>query len=417
MDVAIIGFGTRGQYYAYLFKKRNVNVVAVCDSDLQKLQIAKNKYSVAGDRLFADEKEFFGKGKMADLLVVSTQDADHYGHAVQGLEIGYDLLLEKPIASDLKECIEIRDMSIRLNRKIFVCHVLRYAPFFTSLKKELDSGKFGKVVTINMTENVSYWHQAHSFVRGNWRNEDETCSMIMQKCCHDLDIIHYYVNSPCKTVYSTGDLSFFNKKNQPTDAADRCADCKLKNSCPYSAENIYIGRWLAENKPENVWPFNIVDSHVPLTEESIRNAYTNNQYGRCVFACDNNVVDNQFVNMVFENGVKANLTMTAFTNWLGRKMVLHGTAGEIELNENQRTIRVAVFGKEEEFIDLDRLVENDFFQHGGGDNNILNELYAMMENSADKANSLEDSAESHFMAIAAEKSRKSHTVVAVHDDE
>ena len=183
------------------------------------------------------------------------------------------------------------------------------------------------------------------------------------------------------------------------------------------AENIYIGRWLAENKPENVWPFNIVDSHVPLTEESIRNAYTNNQYGRCVFACDNNVVDNQFVNMVFENGVKANLTMTAFTNWLGRKMVLHGTAGEIELNENQRTIRVAVFGKEEEFIDLDRLVENDFFQHGGGDNNILNELYAMMENSADKANSLEDSAESHFMAIAAEKSRKSHTVVAVHDDE
>ena len=135
MDVAIIGFGTRGQYYAYLFKKRNVNVVAVCDSDLQKLQIAKNKYSVAGDRLFADEKEFFGKGKMADLLVVSTQDADHYGHAVQGLEIGYDLLLEKPIASDLKECIEIRDMSIQLNRKIFVCHVLRYAPFLRPSKR------------------------------------------------------------------------------------------------------------------------------------------------------------------------------------------------------------------------------------------------------------------------------------------
>ena len=417
--VAILGCGSRGVdvYGAKMLSMPDqFKIVSVCDKNKKRCEYLKQYLHLPDDAVFYDEEEFF-REKRADILVIATLDRDHVRQCVRALELEYGILLEKPIGVNKTEIERLLEAKKKYRGKILVCYVLRYAPAFQKIKELLDAGTIGRLICLEALEQVAYWHQAHSFVRGNWRNEDETCSMIMQKCCHDLDIIHYYVNSPCKTVYSTGDLSFFNKKNQPTDAADRCADCKLKNSCPYSAENIYIGRWLAENKPENVWPFNIVDSHVPLTEESIRNAYTNNQYGRCVFACDNNVVDNQFVNMVFENGVKANLTMTAFTNWLGRKMVLHGTAGEIELNENQRTIRVAVFGKEEEFIDLDRLVENDFFQHGGGDNNILKELYAMMEDSADKANSLEDSAESHFMAIAAEKSRKSHAVVAVHDDE
>ena len=400
MDVAIIGFGTRGQYYAYLFKKRNVNVVAVCDSDLQKLQIAKNKYSVAGDRLFADEKEFFGKGKMADLLVVSTQDADHYGHAVQGLEIGYDLLLEKPIASDLKECIEIRDMSIQLNRKIFVCHVLRYAPFFTSLKKELDSGKFGKVVTINMTENVSYWHQAHSYVRGSWRSAENSTPMIIAKCCHDLDIIVWLTNSDCEYVSSFGDLSYYKRENAPEGSADYCYDCRYIADCPYSADKIYI-KDRAEKGRLN-WPCNAV---VPSpTTETLKAALKRGQYGKCVFKCDNDVVDHQVVNMRFVNGATASLTMTAFGNH-SRVIFVHCEKGELYGYLEENKIHCDIFGKEHYTIDTNSS-KDVFSGHGGGDERMIEDVINATEGAQSSTlTSIAVSVQSHIIGFNAEKSR------------
>ena len=297
------------------------------------------------------------------------------------------------------------------------------------LKEMLDSGEIGKLVCIDWLEQVAYWHQAHSFVRGNWRNEAETSPMIMAKCCHDMDLLQYYADAKCDTVYSVGDVAFFKKENQPEGAADRCADCKYIHDCVYSAERLYVEKrkkdfdWVKDkpdvdnNARQQGWPFNVVDSTRPITEESIRKAYTNNGYGRCVFACDNDVVDHQTVLMQFANGVKANLTMTGFTALPGRKVTFHGTLGEIEMDEENDYIRISKYGHGTRFLSIKEILRvaiNDTFGHGGGDLMMVGDLYDALSGKGKAGTSLDKSIESHLMALAAEKSRKSGEVCRVH---
>ncbi len=416
---AIIGCGSRGWLFGMRMKElpEKYNLISVCDTEKAVRENAKKEWNISADMLFADEKEFF-KEKRADVLVIATQDRDHVRMCIKAMELGYDILMEKPISPFAEEIKALLEANKKYNRKVVVCHVLRYAPAYIKMKEVLDSGVVGKLVHIENTEQVDYWHQAHSFVRGNWRNEEFSSPMIMQKCCHDFDMLQYLVGDKCDSVYSVGRTAYFKKENQPEGAADRCQDCKYKETCPYSAERIYIERWKAENCPEWEWPYNVVSLEMPNTEENIRSAYEKGQYGRCVFACDNNVVDNQQVMMTFQNGVTASHTMSAFTDRMGRRMVLHCTLGEIELLEDVDTLTIYRFGEEKEVIKVSSLrKETDGMGHGGGDTRLVKTLYDIMEGAQEAATTLEKSVESHLMAFAAEKSRKSGKVVFVHQGE
>lgn len=416
LTVAVIGCGSRGFCYGNPMSKRvdKYKIVSVCDISSEKLTRAKNTFNLDDTALFLDEKEFF-KQRRADVLVLSTQDRDHVRQCVRALELGYDVLLEKPISPLKEELEELLLAQKKYGGKVVVCHVLRYAPGFVKVKELLDSGVIGELVRIEALEQVAYWHQAHSFVRGNWRNDNETSPMIMQKCCHDLDLLQYYVGAKCKSVYSVGSLKFFKKENQPNGASDRCADCKYINDCAYSAENLYVKRWKKMGSPKFSWPYNVVDSTNPNTEESLRLAYTQNAYGRCVFACDNNVVDNQAVMMTFENGVEASLIMTAFTAGPGRRMTLHGTHGTIELYDDKDLLKVSVYGKDATEYKLSELIQgDDEFSHGGGDVRLVDDFYEVVVNGQKSGTSLAGSVESHLMALASEESRKTGKVVFIH---
>lgn len=419
-SVAIIGCGSRGcdAYGKLMYAEADEYVItALCDVNSEKLKKYAKAFNVAEENLFNDEGEFF-KEKRADVLVIATQDKDHVRECLKAFELGYHVLLEKPISPDLDELNALLQAHKKYQRKVIVCHVLRYAPAYTKLYELLRSGVIGELVRMEATENVAYWHQAHSFVRGNWRNEEETSPMIMAKCCHDLDLIQWYVGSACQSVYSTGDLRYFKSEKQPQGASDECISCKYINDCPYSAETLYVKRF-KNNFNCQGWPYNVVDSSEPITEESLRKAYSSNRYGRCVFKCDNDVVDNQSVEMVFENGVRATLIMTAFTAFEGRRYVFHGTLGEIEFNEHERYIRVMLYGKETETISVDELLKNSKksgFGHGGGDFGIVQSFYKMLtgEQKESDGTSLEASVESHLIALKAEISRKSGNAVRVH---
>lgn len=415
--VAVIGCGSRGFCYGDHMSERpdRFKIIAACDTDEKKLERAKKTWELSEDSLFSTEEEFFQK-KRADILVIATQDRDHVRMCVRALELGYDVLLEKPISPIRAELEELLAAHKKYGGKVVVCHVLRYAPAYLKIKEFLDEGLIGKLVRIESIEQVSWWHQAHSFVRGNWRNDEQTSPMIMQKCCHDLDLLQYYVGAPCDTVYSVGDLKFFKRENQPEGAADRCAECNLLSTCPYSAENLYIKQWKEIGSPAFGWPFNVVDATNPNTEQSLRAAYENGPYGRCVFACDNNVVDNQAVIMRFKNGVDATLTMTAFTGKNGRRMNFHGTLGEIELIESLDELNVYVYGEKDMRYKISQFLPkgNDEFAHGGGDVKLIDAFYDIIANGAKAGTSLESSVESHLIALAAEKSRKTGKVVCVH---
>ena len=416
--VSIIGCGSRGAFaYGRTMQKmpNKWEIVALCDTDSEKLDIWSKNFGVKRENCFLDEYEFFEK-KRSDVLVLATQDRDHVRMCIRALELGYSVLLEKPISPVKEELDALLDAHKKYGGEVVVCHVLRYAPMFVRVKKILDSGVLGKLVRIESIEQVGYWHQAHSFVRGNWRNDSETSPMIMQKCCHDLDLLQYYASSKGKRVYSVGDLTYFNAQNKPQGATARCQDCPHIHACIYSAENCYITNWKKDGCPENTWPYNVICSQVPHTEDALRKAYETSAYGRCVFDCDNNVVDNQSVSILFENGVKADLTMTAFTQNMGRRMTFHCVHGEIRLKEDEEILEIQPFGQELQVLkSADIIAEDarDSFGHGGGDSGVINAFYLSLIGEAESGTSLENSVESHLLALASEQSRKTGEIVVL----
>lgn len=404
-SVAILGGGSRGldTYANFMNKTGHFDIVAVCDVRPVRLELAHEEYNVKKENCFLKEEEFF-KEKRADVLVIATQDQDHVRQAIKALELGYDVLLEKPITPKKEECLALLDAQKKYNHKVVVCHVLRYAPVYLHVAKLINDGVIGKLIDIHAIEQVSFWHIAHSFVRGNWRNSDTTSPMILAKCCHDMDLLQFYANSKCKTVSSIGSLSFFKKENQPKDASNRCQTCKYIDTCPYSAKYVYVQRWKNAKCPETMWPQNVVCTEHPLTEEKIIKAYESNDYGRCVFDCDNNVVDHQETNILFENGVTANLCMTGFTGSNGRIYKFHGTYGEIDLDEERRELIIKRYAQKDEVITFSQLPDVTG-GHGGGDMGLVNAFYQALLSQENLCTTLESSIESHLMAFAAEESR------------
>ena len=405
--VSILGAGSRGaEAYGRIMmsQKDKYKIVSICDVSKVKVDKYQKLFNLDKNNCFTDENEFF-KERRSDCLVLATMDEDHVRQCIKAFELGYDVLLEKPISPKIDELYALLESQKKHNNKALVCHVLRYAPLFTKIKELLDKKVCGDLVMIDSIEQVCFWHQAHSFVRGNWRNSDETSPMILQKCCHDLDLLQYYANSKCDTISSIGSLRFFKKENQPEGAADRCTKCKYVDTCTYSAKRFYIGEWKKIGSVENGWPYNVITTKVPLTEESLYEAIDNGPYGRCVFACDNNVVDNQIVMMRFKNGVNANLRMTAFTPEGGRIMKFYCTNGEIDLLDAEEKIVVTKFYEEPEIIDLNLLLDEGGHNHGGGDAGIIDSFYKLLCGENMSGTSLENSVESHLMALKAEESR------------
>ena len=416
LSVAIIGCGSRGceTYGRLVYDKSDLfEIVALCDVRQDRLDKYGKEFAIPKQMCFLGEDEFF-KERRADVLFVCTLDKDHVRIAIKALKLGYHLLLEKPITSDLDECKALLEAKKESGKEVIVCHVLRYADAFVKVNELIDNGVIGDLVSIQALEQVGWFHQAHSFVRGNWRDTIETTPMIMAKCCHDLDLLQFYAKSRCKTVASVGDLRFFKKENMPSDATHMCVDCPKVDKCPYSAKIIYIDGWKSRGKPGNQWPFNVITEANPLTEAALNDAIKHTNYGRCVFDCDNNAVDNQIVMLEFENGITASLTMMGFTGCCGRVMKFYGTIGEIDLDEEKGVIEVKRFALPIERINIGDLMNQDNMAHGGGDYKIVESLYNAITNKNAKT-TLEASIESHLMAIAAEKSRLNNgKVIKIH---
>ena len=396
--VSCIGTGPRGIIYMKEMVKMGQDkfkIISLCDKNIERLKMAQNIFNIPDENCYLNEDDFF-KNNKADVCIVSTQDQDHVRHAIKAMESGSDVLCEKPISNKESEVRKLLEVQQKLNKKVMICHVLRFAPAFVAVKKMLEEGVIGRLITIDNIENVGYMHQAHSYVRGNWRRDDETSPMIIAKCCHDLDLFVWFINSECESVSSIGDLRYFKKENQPEGASDRCVSCKYRGSCVYDAYDIYIKR--------HFWGKDMVSNVRPLTDEVIAKALEKGPYGRCVFACDNNVVDNEITMLKFKNGVTANLRMIAFTYLGGRIMKFYGTHGQIDLDETQGIIKVMRFGQPVEEKPISSLVDA-LSGHGGGDTGLINGLYDYLMNNNKNATSLSASVESHLMGFAAEESR------------
>lgn len=404
--VAVIGCGGRGYTYASLLVKREeFDITAICDINPEQLVKINKIINLSTDAMFDSEQEFFKK-KRADILVIATTDSHHVRQCILAMELGYDVLLEKPISDSKEEIEKLLNVQARTGKKVVVCHVMRYAAGIIKIEELLQKGIVGKLIAIDQSERVAYWHQAQAYVRLQKLNPD-TYPTILAKCCHDLDLIQHFAGAACKSVSSIGDLSFFRPENAPEGAEERCLDCKYVDTCVYSAKRIYIDKWKKRGCPPFSWPYNKVSLINPTTEEDLYQGLKTKVQGECVFKCgvesNPHVVDNQMVLMQFENGVSATLKMVFAAN-PGRLISLYGTEGEIVMDEVLNTLTIKEYDGETEVIKLSSL---DFggWSHGGGDVGLINELYDILTGAKKDYTSLKESLESHLIGICAEESR------------
>lgn len=416
LTAIIIGGGSRGTSYATQMKKLGdkYRVVGIAEPAESRRENIKEMHNIPKENCYSSWEEILAQPKMADVAVICTLDNMHYEPAMKAIELGYDLLLEKPIAQTAQECVDIALAAEKKGVKVLVCHVLRYTPFYGKIKELVMQGKIGDVMSVIQVEGVGNIHQSHSYVRGNWHSEKETTPMLLAKCCHDLDIIQWLIGKPCKNVQSFGSLTYFTSENAPEGAPVRCIDgtCPIKDTCVYNCMKLYY-----EDK-NNGWFRGAAAGHIAKdskpTDEEVLEALKTTDYGLCVFHANNDVVDHQVVNMEFEGGATANLTMNAFTMGLGGRYIrLFGTKGELYANMSDKEITLTVFDSNGPVkIPVAETKEDITGGHGGGDIGIVRELYEYIndEYKGYKAANIEISAKNHLIGFAAEKARNNKSV-------
>lgn len=409
LDVILIGAGDRGNNYTLHMAgmPEKYRVVAVAEPIENRREQIKNRHNIPDDMCFDDWRPLLEKGKIADIALICTMDRDHFEPAMKAIELGYDLMLEKPIAPTQEECKKIAYAAKGKGVKVVICTVLRYTPVFNLIKNLLDSGKLGKIMSINHEENVGLIHQSHSFVRGNWGNVERSSVMLLQKSCHDIDILQWILGKKCKKVQSFGTLSYFTRENAPEGAPEFCNQgCPHADTCEFNAVKLYY------DDKENHWFRNASTKYHYPPDEMVWKAISETNYGRCVFQCDNDVVDHQVVNMLFEDDITVTFTMNAF-NRGGRYIHIMGTKGELRcFLESGEPISVHYFDGTDEEIDVNTgyaLLGG----HGGGDVGIVHTLHEYLTTDYHGINipDIMESYYNHSIVFAAEKSRAENTVV------
>lgn len=405
-QLVLVGAGQRGMIYArYAYDCGLADIVAVAEPDSRRREAAAEILHIPPQRVYASADQLFDQGRLGQAAIIASMDQDHFPQTMRALGLGYEVLLEKPISPDPVECMRISEEAQRRGLGVWVCHVLRYSPYFREIKKVIDSGELGRIVSIQHNENIGNFHMAHAFVRGNWRRAEDSSPIIMQKSCHDMDLLVWLTGSRAKKISSFGGLSYFREENAPEGSAARCLDCGAAEGCRFDARKMYL-------PVAGSWPATVLTTD--QSERGLMKAIKEGPYGRCVWRCDNDVCDHQVSIIEFENGVSATFNLSAFTNRMARTMKIMCEEGEIRVSESENRIELVRFGSTGTAPEDLRLLRpgNSQGSHAGGDAGLMNDFFLSLKSGGDgMATPIARSVESHYMACAAEEARLSGRVV------
>lgn len=399
--LGLIGAGERGAncYAPYALKYPDeAAFVCVAEPVGERREKFAAAHGIPKEHQYEDWRELLEREQELDGVIIATQDREHYEPAMAAIAKGYHILLEKPMAETAEKTRKIVEAAMEKEVFLMVCHVLRYTPYFRAMKKAIDEGKIGEVMSVHHIENIGYWHFAHSYVRGNWRNTEQATPMIVAKCSHDTDIINYLLDGKkCRRISSFGSLSYFREENAPEGATERCADCPHNKTCLYSAY-----RYLEDRKQHKS-----LKDIIMRTEDNraFLDHMLSSPYGRCVYHCDNDAVDHQVVTMEYEGGITASWQASAFTSEIIRQTKVMGTKGEIEgcMEEDAFVIKDFATGNRETVQ-----VHTPKTLHSGGDECIMKTFIGEIRHPGreNRMYRAELSLQGHVMAFAAEESRK-----------
>ena len=419
ITAVIVGAGHRGIGYAEyaLRNPEKFKIVGVADPDDTRREAACRLHNIPEANAFRSVEELTAGSKIADTVINGTMEHLHVSTTIPLLKAGYDVLLEKPITSSKEELLNLLSTAKETGQKLMICHVLRYAPFYTEIRRLINNGELGEIFNIQTAEHVSYHHASVGYIRGKWNRKD-ICgsSMLLAKCCHDLDLIVWLKSGAApRAVSSFGGLNYFKPEKAPEGAGTRClVDCKIEKECLYSAKKLHLDhpqRW-------HFYVWNTIDvKDIPGPAEREKALKTTNPHGRCVWKCDNDVVDHQSVVIQFSDGSTATHNMVSGTSKPGRYIHIVGSKGEIRgyMEEEAFTITRPDTSpghqSSEEVVKFD--VGGDM--HGGGDLKLV-EDFVNIVNGGEKSlstTSIEDSIYGHLAVYAADEAMEAKTVVGI----
>ncbi len=398
VEMALLGAGNRGTHAYGGYALRNphkVRFVAVAEPDDARRERFADEHDIPPERRFASWQPLIQEPQLAQALLNTTMDRMHVESTTAALRAGYDVLLEKPMAVTAEDCLRLVKTAEREGQLLQICHVLRYTLFWRRLHDIVQSGRLGRVINVDHRENVAFWHMAHSFVRGNWRSSRTSAPMILTKCCHDMDILHWVLGQRVRRMSSFGHLTHFQPQNAPPGAPLRCTDgCPAQDECPYYAPRFYLNRG-------DAWPANVIS--LDDSREALLEALRQGPYGRCVYHCDNDVVDHQVVNMELGDDTSITFTMQGHSHNNVRTMRYDGTRATLRASEAADEIVVYDHLTGDEEVYRPGHVAGG---HGGGDTGVMNAfLQALTGVQQEPLTSARASLESHLMAFAAEEAR------------
>jgi predicted dehydrogenase len=438
IDAVMIGAGGRATfaYGPYAIEHPNeISMLAVADPDDMRRGRFASLHDIPEEMQFDSWQALCSRPQLARVAINCTQDRTHHASTLALLRAGYDVLLEKPMGVSAAECTELVETAEQLGRALQICHVLRFTEYFTALYDIVNSGRLGRIVTIDHRENVSYWHMSHSFVRGNWGNEGQSAPMILAKCCHDLDILLWIMRQRVTHLssfgalmhYTSGSLSLWERAGGegevPLAIPARCTDgCPIEATCPWYAPRLYgaekpspFGRGLGEgNLSFTPHEFMLHAADMPADPTARWDKLTTSPYGRCVYRCDNDVVDHQTMNMLFEGGATCTFTMHGHSEREGRTMRWDGTKATLfgDFSDGRpHSIRIVDHGSEKEEVIHPTTGSSG---HGGGDFGLMRAFLDSINGKPSKhSTTARVSLESHLLAFASEVSRKENRVIAM----
>ena len=447
----LIGAGERGAdvfgEYALRFPNE-IRFIAVAEPIQERREEFTNKHFIEQKYSYSTWENLLNQDRIADVAVITTQDQMHFEPAILAMKKGYDVLLEKPMATSLEECKGLVKVAEQTGQILQICHVLRFTPFFTRINNLISSGAIGEVVNISLRENVASFHYSHSFARGNWHNRLKSSPMILAKSCHDLDILHWFAQSKSSKISSFGSQNHFGENNAPKGAPMYCIEgCPVSKTCLYNSSRIYLDiipllqiaarsskgftkliakavlnfPWLKNIPPftkiknYSGWPVSTISQD--MTEEGKIKAISETNYGKCVYRIeDHDTVDHQVVNIEFENKITATFTMHGFSHEEGRTLRIDGTTGtiigEFLHSGDKITLYDSISGKRKKIRKTGMLGG-----HGGGDDGIMR-AFLKSVTGRDRTSIITDaqsSLESHLMAFAADISRLEDRVVKMEE--
>lgn len=391
----IVGAGGRGKdaYAPILAREHLLRVVGVAEPDADRRHAFCETYGIAENMAFDGWQSLFSQRRLADAVLICTQDRMHLAPTLAAIRCGYHILLEKPISPLTAEIDILEDALVGYDCVFMTGFVLRYTPFIRKIRALIDAGAIGDVMNMQLNENEGYWHHAHSYVRGQWNNADTSSPLIVAKSCHDFDLMLYLLGRHCTHIASYGTNGYFKAANAPGNVPARCTDgCAFADSCKYNAVRQYTageGRYF-------VHKFGCGTEDAAIIE-----ALRSNPYGRCVYHCDNNVCDHQVAALEFEGGIAAVFTVSAFSQRNTRTIKLMGTEGEIGgcMEDGEIVLHRFADGTTEHFT-----VTHDGTKHCGGDGGLMRRFAEAVN--ADERFADARIFEAHRLALEAERVRK-----------